>query len=290
MIIQYDDDWPKVKVVLVQHYPVQKEVEANMKFFNKLLSKYNEKDNIDIVIFPEMALTGLVFDNKKEIEPFLEEWYKGKTFVFCSDLARRLKCWVILGYPQKFWVEKEQRYRYYNSAMIVDPMGDPHCSYKKHLLTDLDKTWCEKGNDDIGSVVTIDTKSGERIKAQIGIGNDINPYDKKDEEKCEFAIKCIENEVNLIIVLNNWTYEDVPEEVGKYLMDWLYRFKPFHDDKYKKKVRNRNVYILISNRTGKEKKTHFVGSSCALQINPEIRVVDNLSLTEENTLSVEMEL
>ena len=35
MIIQYDDDWPKVKVVLVQHYPVQKEVEANMKFFNK---------------------------------------------------------------------------------------------------------------------------------------------------------------------------------------------------------------------------------------------------------------
>ena len=58
----------------------------------------------------------------------------------------------------------------------------------------------------------------------------------------------------------------------------------------KKKIRNRNVYILISNRTGKEKKVHFVGTSCILQINPEIRVKDNLNITQEKTLCLAVEI
>ena len=287
---KFGDDWPKIKVLLVQHYPVLKEIDANINFCSKLLDKYSEKDSIDIVVFPELALTGSVFDGKKDIEPFCDYYYKGKAYDFCSQLAKKLKCWVIMGFPEKYWDEKKQKTRFFNSAMIVDPIGDPHKSYKKHVLNDLDKKWSKKPKEDKGGFLSIDTKSGERVKIQIGISDDINPYDNENKEKCEFACKCIEKEVNLIIVLGNWTYQGTPEEEGKYMMDWLYRFKPFHDDKYKKKIRNRNVYILFSNRTGKEKKVHFVGTSCILQINPEIKVKDNLNITEEKTLYSAVEI
>jgi predicted amidohydrolase len=38
-------------------------LEANFKKVEKMLTKYTEKDNIDIVMLPELALTGYLFKN-----------------------------------------------------------------------------------------------------------------------------------------------------------------------------------------------------------------------------------
>lgn len=36
-----------------------------------------------MVIFPEMAFTGYVFDSKEEIDPYLEVAAEGPTFLYC---------------------------------------------------------------------------------------------------------------------------------------------------------------------------------------------------------------
>ena len=53
----------KVNVLLVQYNPKFKDVESNIETLEKLLSKYLEKDKIDIIIFPEMALSGYIFED-----------------------------------------------------------------------------------------------------------------------------------------------------------------------------------------------------------------------------------
>jgi predicted amidohydrolase len=53
-------------------------------------------------MFPELAFTGCVFNDKKEIEPCMEIMGKGENFKFMSLIAKRLKSVVVGGYPEKF--------------------------------------------------------------------------------------------------------------------------------------------------------------------------------------------
>jgi protein N-terminal amidase len=76
-------------VVLVQYCPIPRDVEANIKKINKLLDKYSEKDQIDVVVLPEMALTGYIFDSVVDVKPYLEEYNKGQTFEFCKKIATK---------------------------------------------------------------------------------------------------------------------------------------------------------------------------------------------------------
>jgi protein N-terminal amidase len=77
------------KVILVQFCPTPRDIKANITKVEKLLSKYNEDDKIDVIVLPEMALTGYIFDNVDDIKPCLEEYNKGLTFDFCSSIAKR---------------------------------------------------------------------------------------------------------------------------------------------------------------------------------------------------------
>ena len=52
----------------------------NIKRWAKKLEKYSEKDEIDIVMFLEMAFSGYVFDSLAEISPCLEVMGKGINF------------------------------------------------------------------------------------------------------------------------------------------------------------------------------------------------------------------
>ncbi len=78
------------KALLIQYCPIPRDIESNMKKIESLLSKYTDNNKIDIVVFPEMTLTGYIFDNIEDIKPYLEEYNKGKTFEFCSKIAKKL--------------------------------------------------------------------------------------------------------------------------------------------------------------------------------------------------------
>jgi protein N-terminal amidase len=83
------NDENRLNVLLVQYCPSFKDIDASIKKLEQLLSKFNKSHLIDIIVLPEMALTGYNFDCKEEIKDCLEEYNKGKTYEFCANLSRR---------------------------------------------------------------------------------------------------------------------------------------------------------------------------------------------------------
>mmetsp|Transcript_38054 Transcript_38054/g.36430 ORF Transcript_38054/g.36430 Transcript_38054/m.36430 type:complete len:81 (-) Transcript_38054:620-862(-) len=72
-----------VKIMCLQIYPAHKNIEKSMLKADQLLEEFDAKDNIDILILPEMAFTGYKFTDKEDIKPWLEEAGKGVTFQWC---------------------------------------------------------------------------------------------------------------------------------------------------------------------------------------------------------------
>jgi protein N-terminal amidase len=48
-----------------------------------------------------MALTGYMYTSLEDIQDVLEDGKTGSTATLCSELARKMKCWVIAGFPEK---------------------------------------------------------------------------------------------------------------------------------------------------------------------------------------------
>lgn len=46
-------------------------------------------------------MKGYVFDSAASISPYLEDPLTGPTSKFCQELAERLKCYVVAGYPER---------------------------------------------------------------------------------------------------------------------------------------------------------------------------------------------
>lgn len=55
---------------------------------------------VDLLVLPEMALSGYVFNSPSSILPYLEQPRIGPTSLLARDLATRLKCHVVAGYPE----------------------------------------------------------------------------------------------------------------------------------------------------------------------------------------------
>jgi len=81
----------KLNVLLIQYSPLTKKVNDNFDKVGKMLENYSIKDQIDIIVLPEMSFTGYIFDDKNDIKCCLEEQGKGPAFKFCSDIAKKYK-------------------------------------------------------------------------------------------------------------------------------------------------------------------------------------------------------
>ena len=262
-----------VKVICVQYEPKFKDVQYNIKKLEKMFENYSEKDEIDIVVFPEMTLSGYVFDNLEDIRPYTSYYDKGEQFEFISNLAKKLKCYCFMGYPEKTYDNK-----YYNSCFIITPDGTSLPSYRKHFLYYDDERWCLEG-DKFG-YMEITSKKGLKLKLGIGICMDINNYQFKSPwEKMEFATHCIEKDVDIIIFPTNWT-DDNPNDLtedGKYeLWDyWMSRMEPFLKRNKENNYKGKNVYFLAADRIGHEKTTSFHGCSCVIKLCPKLEMINS---------------
>jgi protein N-terminal amidase len=56
--------------------------------------------SLDLLVLPEMALSGYVFSNPTSILPYLENPKTGPTATLAKSLAKRIGCHVIAGYPE----------------------------------------------------------------------------------------------------------------------------------------------------------------------------------------------
>lgn len=57
--------------------------------------------SVDLLVLPEMALSGYVFNTPASILPYLEPQRIGPTSLLCRSIAKKLRCCVIAGYPEK---------------------------------------------------------------------------------------------------------------------------------------------------------------------------------------------
>ena len=67
-----------VKVLCVQFEPKYKDIKSNIAHLEQMLSKYSEQDGIDIIVFPEMSLSGYIFDNLQDIKPYTSLYNQGE--------------------------------------------------------------------------------------------------------------------------------------------------------------------------------------------------------------------
>ena len=274
-----------VKVLCVQFLPHFKDVKYNINHLEQMLSKYSEKDEIDIIVFPEMSLSGYIFDNLEDIKPYTSLYNQGEQYEFISNISKRLKCYSFLGYA-----EVTSDGKYYNSCFIITPEGESLPSYRKHFLYTDDERWSLEGND--FGYMEITTKKGFQLKLGIGICMDINPYKFKSPfEKMEFANHCLSKNVDLIIFPTNWIDSEPNNnsELHKHELwsYWMDRMRPYQ---YRNPRNKKNVYLLCANRIGKEKTTTFHGCSCVMKIAPETQVIKGAGLRDESIVDVTINL
>lgn len=56
--------------------------------------------SVDLLVLPEMCLSGYMFPSATTILPYLEQPRIGPTSLLARALATRLKCHVVAGYPE----------------------------------------------------------------------------------------------------------------------------------------------------------------------------------------------
>jgi protein N-terminal amidase len=109
-------------------------------------------NSLDLLVLPEMCLSGYMFPSASAILPYLEHPRIGPTALLFRELAKRLRCHVVGGYPERIEEEEESQPAGsapdkpgYNSAMIVSPDGEILGNYRKTFLFETDKTWAREG-------------------------------------------------------------------------------------------------------------------------------------------------
>ena len=144
----------------------------------------SKKDELDIVMFPEMAFSGYCFEDLKQIRPCLELAGKGKNFEFMSVLAKKLGAYVVGGYPEVRKTAKGKE-EYYNSMYVIDRKGELLLNYSKHFLFETDKVWAKPGKG--FQTVQMTNRAGVEFKAGLAICMDINPEEFRDCSEYELA-------------------------------------------------------------------------------------------------------
>ncbi len=113
-----------IKVEVVQKLHKRYDIQGNMKMINKAL----EGSNSDLIIFPEMFLTGYTIGDDVRTLSFPRN---DPIFGSLVDTASAENKYLIFGYPERSEKIKGQ---IYNSAMVIGPEGILGSYRKMHLV------------------------------------------------------------------------------------------------------------------------------------------------------------
>lgn len=201
----------KWKVACIQTNPVIGQIESNISKVRKILSHVLE---VDLVVLPELAITGYNFESKSAIKPYLEsQELGGNSINLAKEISNKYKCFTLIGYPEL------NNNKIYNSAILIGPNGKSIENYRKSFLYDTDEVWgCEenpeKGFKSFKLVLDRDyyfnnnhllTKNWKSITTNIGICMDLNPYKFESPfNNFEFSTSCYLQQLKLIICPMAW--------------------------------------------------------------------------------------
>jgi predicted amidohydrolase len=208
----------KIKIGLVQYSPVWEDKSASKE---KIMNLLEQTSGLDLLIFPEMTLTGYTMKSKAFSEELDEE-----THLFFSTIARKNKCAVMYGV-----IEKGKR-KIFNTLVHLNNQGKIISTYRKvHPFSySKEDIYFGKGKE---AVVT-------KVKG-IKIGLSIC-YDLRFPELYRLYAK---DNVDMIIDIANWP--DTRIEHWRTLL--------------KARAIENQCYVVGVNRVGDDPKLHYNGFS-----------------------------
>ena len=260
-----------LNIIIVQNNPEYKNISKNIETLKEYLKDFTDKDQIDVVLFTEMALTGYFFDSKEDIGPYTSYFDEGETFNFCSYISKKLKCYTFIGYPEKV----REDLNLFNSLMITDRNGKLLKSYHKRNLFKDDKKWVSPG--DKFEYIDIETISGKTARLALGICLDYyyssSPNDAFNFEYCKYF--CDKN-INFFIFPTNWADSNHADNSAKTIFNsiidkWIKPLFPIF-----KEANNRDVYLLAADRTGMENNVDLLGCSCIVKLGSSLQIIEYL--------------
>jgi predicted amidohydrolase len=129
----------KMKVGFLQFDVVLADKEANRRKITSLIGDAR----FDLLVFPELALTGYFMQSRSMTQDLAEEYPNGETFDFFRTVAQRGDGAVVFGFAERAGD------KVYNSAAMVFPDGTSTLYRKTHLFF-LEKQWYDPGDTGFG--------------------------------------------------------------------------------------------------------------------------------------------
>lgn len=298
----------KLRIAGLQFNPFIGQVERNISKIRNIVASLNRP--IDLLVLPELAVSGYNFKSPSEIKPYLET-QSGPSYQLAKELSSLYKCTTIIGYPE------DCQGTTYNSALVVNEDGQVVYNYRKTHLYETDEAWgCSENPEKDFAAVDLPLGQGSSrqvVRTSIGICMDLNPYQfTAPFNEFEYSMSAYENGSRLLIVPTAWLNSESPDiqdhlskekkeskaveirsqieentfpdasDPDKLLIDyWIVRLFPFlaHPNNGLPKPQNK-VTAVLCNRTGIEDQTLYGGSSCIMQFDrsvPDSEETDSLN-------------
>ena len=129
----------ELKIAVVQNFPVLAAWETNAERLF-VLAEDAVGQGAEMLVCPEMCLTGYCFDSPRTLEKLTEN-ESGKTFSEFSAFCRKNGVYAAYGYPEA------DGQSLYNSQNLIDPEGRLFLKYRKKNLYVDDLNWATPGNN-----------------------------------------------------------------------------------------------------------------------------------------------
>lgn len=183
-----------------------------------------------LIIIPEMANTGYVFNNKEEAFRLAENIQDSESINSWSSIAHDRNLYIVAGMTEK------EGFDLYNTAVLIGP-GGLIGKYRKLHLWGEEFLWIEKGNLGLPVFNTPIGKIGMAIC-----------YDMSFPEM--FRILSAQG-ADIICISTNWTpVAELPDDI-----------KTFGPIQAMAAANSNGIYIAVADRVGTERGITFPGKS-----------------------------
>lgn len=288
-----------MRIAVAQFTPCLSDPAASRRRLLALTSKLHRSQGIDLLVAPEMAPPGYVFEaeeGKRRVRGMAERFGKAEgeatAHGVARELSQRLGCHTLIGYPEVVHhgdpegaaASKPFDCRptaqqidasssassppsppplaYYNSALLTSPTGEPLHSFRKHFLFVADESWSQEGP----GFQHIDLTLSHNHRARLGVAicMDLNPYRFETTFENYELTRWAEREgVDVLAMpmawLTNNDEENVRENAGRPDMDAVSYWATRCEPLWCGEARRRTC-LVTANRTGKE------GGECAGEV------------------------
>lgn len=129
-----------IRAGFVQMRPGFGQKERNIEKFERLAGKSARKQEVELLVLPELFNTGYAFRKKSEVAKLAEKIPDGETTLALERISREYGASIVAGLCEA------DGNKHYNSAVLVSPKRGFVSAYRKAHLFGSEKSWFSPGN------------------------------------------------------------------------------------------------------------------------------------------------